>query len=1081
MATYTSTGDAIKTSNIRPKLRYSGKAFFITIITISTIALLSHVTAKSLLNLPAGFNRGMLKREPTPPIGSREFGLDNSAREEKECRMVNLAADQCTFIQANCIDEDVGFLSYLTLYYCRLPHAKPLAFTIIVMWLGMLFTTIGIAASDFFCINLSTIATILGMSENLAGVTFLAFGNGSPDVFSTFSAMSTNSGSLAVGELIGAAGFITAVVAGSMALVRDFKVPRKTFVRDVVFFIAAASFTMWFLVDGRLQLWECAAMISFYVFYVITVVVWHWRQVKRRRRREREATARSHFYLPGGEQEGDEVDEANQGAWERRSFLRNGSIDDFRALEAGPSHHGLDGEVDDQDEDDEGTRERYLADLNNHMRVRRPRPGIRRSTLTPIRPSLLGALEFRAAIFSLQKSRNLSQSIPIHTRRHSEDLHVIPGLMDQSPRGEYYRRNSNYNMNASEVLDSSRLHTTSKASNNRVRAVSANDATGLDTDLFQRQIVPNIDLLSPTPPPREEHHHFGLDGSALHKRLADEVASSSNNSLSPPGSSQHSRESSLGRSARRRMPTDHLAPPTEDYGYFSLPLTSVASNTSTTGATAPMRHPFRQPRLIIPQTSRSSGASSPLSPFPNITDSPLPLSPQESTRPSSLRLPPPSISIGSTPIGEISDLGPKPIPWWPYSVLPAPDILSSTLFPTLYSWKEKSLWERCLAIIACPSVFLLVITLPVVEIERYEQSDHDLSPQITRHPALREEVLLSGNESTSRPGNPRIIATDSNWGEYQMGVPDFGSDGSHLARSALVLSPRTNEMFPGIEDEAVDAKKSIPAIARQPQSHEHWPMELEIPTPSSSPKEWNRWLVSLQAFTAPSFIVVMVWANSTNELSNLSGLVRPILYSLLASLICLGILVITTSPSEPPRWRFLLCFVGFVVSISWISSIANEVVGVLKAVGVILGISDAILGLTIFAVGNSLGDLVADITVARLGFPVMALSACISSPLMNILLGIGVSGLYLTIRDGRNHHEKHPHKHIKYKPYEIVVSSTLIISAVALLFTLLVLLVAVPLNGWRMNKRIGWGLIAVWSLTTVVNLIVEVTGYGGEI
>ena len=37
--------------------------------------------------------------------------------------------------------------------------------------------------------------------------TFLAFGNGSPDVFSTFAAMGSNSGSMAVGELIGAAGF----------------------------------------------------------------------------------------------------------------------------------------------------------------------------------------------------------------------------------------------------------------------------------------------------------------------------------------------------------------------------------------------------------------------------------------------------------------------------------------------------------------------------------------------------------------------------------------------------------------------------------------------------------------------------------------------------------------------------------------------------------------------------------------------------------------------------------------------------------------------------------------------------------
>ena len=219
--------------------------------------------------------------------------------ETPQCRLVHQAKDKCAFIQQNCPDEEAGLLSYLQLYYCKLPHAKPVAIAILMVWLGLLFSTIGIAASDFFCINLSTIASLLGMSESMAGVTFLALGNGSPDVFSTFAAMKTHSGSLAIGELIGAAGFITAVVAGSMALVRPFKVARKSFVRDVGFFIVAASFSMVFLADGRLYLWECAVMVGFYLFYVITVVVWHWYLRQRGRRKTREAAARGHFMCQG--------------------------------------------------------------------------------------------------------------------------------------------------------------------------------------------------------------------------------------------------------------------------------------------------------------------------------------------------------------------------------------------------------------------------------------------------------------------------------------------------------------------------------------------------------------------------------------------------------------------------------------------------------------------------------------------------------------------------------------------------------------------------------------------------------------
>jgi len=143
---------------------------------------------------------------------------------------------------------------------------------------------------------------------------------------------------------------------------------------------------------------------------------------------------------------------------------------------------------------------------------------------------------------------------------------------------------------------------------------------------------------------------------------------------------------------------------------------------------------------------------------------------------------------------------------------------------------------------------------------------------------------------------------------------------------------------------------------------------------------------------------------------------------------------------------------------------------------VLLGISDAILGLTVFAVGNSLGDLVADITVARLGYPVMALSACFGGPMMNILLGIGISGLYMTIKEADHKQADHPDRPVKYKPYTVNVSGSLIISATTLIVTLVGLLIVVPLSKWHMTRRIGWGLILLWSTGTIVNIIIEVTG-----
>ena len=46
-------------------------------------------------------------------------------------------------------------------------------------------------------------------------------------------------------------------------------------------------------------------------------------------------------------------------------------------------------------------------------------------------------------------------------------------------------------------------------------------------------------------------------------------------------------------------------------------------------------------------------------------------------------------------------------------------------------------------------------------------------------------------------------------------------------------------------------------------------------------------------------------------------------------------------------------WLGFAVSIVWIYSIANEIVNLLQVFGIVMKLSDGILGLTLLAWGNS--------------------------------------------------------------------------------------------------------------------------------
>ncbi|KAF8426390.1 Sodium/calcium exchanger protein-domain-containing protein [Tirmania nivea] len=835
------------------------------------------------------------------------------------------------------------------------------------VWLGILFTTLGIAASEFFCINLSTIASVLGMSESMAGVTFLAFGNGSPDVFSTFAAMKINSGSLAVGELIGAASFIVAVVAGSMAIVRPFKVARRPFLRDILFFIVAILFGIFVLADGEIHMWECVIMVCYYIFYVVFVCAWHWLATRNKRIKLTDAHARDQ-YLPPGEEEAGHIgddDYDGVGSTERSGLLR--TAPDIRLLES----------QEDEDELEEEEQAVYV-ELSNNMRVTRSRSDMGQlPSVTPqfIRPSLVGALEFRSVLTSLKKSQNFGGR-SIHLRRYSDNpvLHSFPlrysapgTLMHNTPTASLHESQGYF----PTIPNPPRP----EPSPLRARAVSVND---LGSHTY--------------------NHHYISQFEAAHR--TSNIAPAH-----PPHNGVQRRETGL----KLTVPSqDFLAPPGGP-----APDTTASSPASSSVSPLTRLSPIRTGHRS--HTGVGSQASSRFTMSPSIiADGDTSISPIMSLS-EGHSYPPDGdmlrerLMISDADSGQTLS-GEEPYPkwarfrYWPYGYLPPPQLIASELFPTLQGFGEKTLMGKLMALMALPSVFLLAITLPVVK---------------ETNPAKGPEPKISSTHGTSTP---------------------------------LLLepgSPQSSAAFSGMRD----SNESLPDT---------------LPDSNVPPGNWNRWLHSLQCIFAPIFVTLVLFSDSDGTDTSDSTLVKPLLYALLVGFISLLLLQTLTSPNRPPKYRHLLCYLGFIVSISWISTIANEVVGVLKTIGVIFNISDAILGLTIFAMGNSLGDLVANITIAKLGFPVMALSACFGGPMLNILLGVGVSGMFIGWR--RNG-----------EGYKVEVSPTLVISAATLLITLVFLLVSVPMNGWRMSRRVGWVTVGLWSVSSVMNLGGEVGGLGKKV
>ena len=73
------------------------------------------------------------------------------------------------------------------------------------LWCLWLFIALGLVADAFFVPNLTKISSQLKLSENVAGVTLVAFGNGAPDIFSAIASFGAGGevAKLAIGSLIG--------------------------------------------------------------------------------------------------------------------------------------------------------------------------------------------------------------------------------------------------------------------------------------------------------------------------------------------------------------------------------------------------------------------------------------------------------------------------------------------------------------------------------------------------------------------------------------------------------------------------------------------------------------------------------------------------------------------------------------------------------------------------------------------------------------------------------------------------------------------------------------------------------------
>jgi solute carrier family 24 (sodium/potassium/calcium exchanger), member 6 len=150
---------------------------------------------------------------------------------------------------------------------------------------------------------------------------------------------------------------------------------------------------------------------------------------------------------------------------------------------------------------------------------------------------------------------------------------------------------------------------------------------------------------------------------------------------------------------------------------------------------------------------------------------------------------------------------------------------------------------------------------------------------------------------------------------------------------------------------------------------------------------------------------------------------------------------------------------GFIIAATWIDTIAEALVSLLNFLGIILRIPGPILGLTVLAWGNSMGDLNANMTMARKGLANMAMTACFAGPVFNILVGLGMGFSSLAAITGQATNE------VSVSPSIITGFVFIIINCIAML--------AVGLTHGRIPKHFGYGALALYFAYVATSIALQ--------
>lgn len=237
--------------------------------------------------------------------------------------------------------------------------------------------------------------------------------------------------------------------------------------------------------------------------------------------------------------------------------------------------------------------------------------------------------------------------------------------------------------------------------------------------------------------------------------------------------------------------------------------------------------------------------------------------------------------------------------------------------------------------------------------------------------------------------------------------------------------------------------------------------KLTVPLPCDG--HYCRALVSLSTLLSPIWLGIYAYRNFDSNLFFTGGFPYIEISTVIAFIV--AALVLRFSPAEDGAMSMYIsapiALYGFVVAASWIDTIADQLVDLLNFLGIVCHIPNSVMGITILAWGNSMGDLSADVIMAKKGLANMAITACYAGPVFNILFGLGAGFASLSSKTGQ-------------ATKAVDLNPPIAVGFLFLLFNcILILAVGLFWQKGKISKNFGYSLFVLYSFYLVTSLLLE--------